>query len=214
MFKIVYVDESEADRYNFQDYVKYSVNSNDFKLEVIEPKADIIEFAQSIVLAHYKAVIIDFHLSEKNRFIHYDGADLAEEICKIRNNIPIFILTAYENDAVMRSDDVNWVYDKKSIVHKEDPLFLERIKQQIIKSEKRIEKAEIRLKELIEIRKDRTLDAIEEDEFIELDTLIEKSLSKVNQLPVQLKKQTNDIKLDKIMDLLDKVDSAIQKIKK
>lgn len=142
MYKIVYIDESEADRHNFQDYVKYSANAQDFKLEVIEPQADKIEFAKSLIHSHYKAIIIDFHLTEKNRLIHYDGADLAEEICKIKDNIPVFILTAYENDAVLRSEDVNWVYDKKSIVHKEDPLFLERVKLQIVKSEKRIEKAD------------------------------------------------------------------------
>ncbi len=211
MYKIAYIDESESDRHNFQDYVKYIPNSKDFVLDVLEPLPDPKEFAIILMEEHYQAIIIDFHLSEKNRMIHYDGAILADEILSIRESFPVFILTSYENDALLKSEDVNLVYDKKSVVHNEDPLFLERVKQQVKKFEQRIFNAEVRLLELTKLSSERPLSIDEENDLIQLDNFIEKSLNKKNPIPDQFKRLTNEARLNKIIDLLNKVDDTIQK---
>ena len=211
MYKIAYIDESERDRHDFQDYVKYAPNSADFVLDALEPLPNLKEFAQILIESHYQAVVIDFDLSEKNRLIHYKGSDLANEILAIRESFPVFVLTSYEDAALMKVDDVNQVYDKKSIVHKEDNLFLERIKYQIKKFEQRITEAENRLLELTNLSKKRPLDVYEEEELIRLDSRIEKSLNKGNKIPDNIKTLSSEKRLDKIIELLDKVDKTIQK---
>lgn len=70
-----------------------------------------------------------------------------------------------------------------------------------------------RLKELIEKGKHRDLNIIEEDEVIDLDNFIEKSLDKRLPIPNQFKSLSNEKRLDKIIFLLEKVDKTIQKAK-
>ena len=211
MYKIAYIDESKSDRYDFQDYVKYAPSSADFLLAVLEPLPNAKEFAHFLIESHYQAIIIDFDLKEKNPTIHYDGAELAEEIFNIRDSFPIFILTSFEEAAFLKSDDVNIVYDKKSIVHKEDHFFLERVKQQIRKFEKRIQDAENRLLQLIDLGNKGPLSINEEDELIQLDNFIEKTLNKKMPIPDRFKSLTNDARLDRIIGLLERVDTIIEK---
>lgn len=213
MYKIAYIDESESDRQNFQDYLKHTADLNDFFLEVLEPEPEPHEFARKLINNHYQAIIIDFDLTEKNKLIHYKGSELANEILNIRELFPVFVLTSYEDAALMKVDDVNQVYAKRSIVHDEDPLFLERVKQQIKKFEQRINDAESRILELIQLSKKTKLDAFEEEELIKLDNFIEKSLNKKSPMPNEFKSLSNETRLDKIIDLLDRVDKTIQKVK-
>ena len=114
MYKIAYIDESKRDRDNFQRYLRAS-ESNDFELHVLEPLSDINNFVKNILNDHYVAIIVDFHLSEKNPNIHYDGWDLAKEVLAFREGLPVFILTAYDSDAIMGSEDVRLVYDMLSV---------------------------------------------------------------------------------------------------
>ena len=112
MYKIAYIDENVDDRDTFQNYFKYSSSAQSFELEVIEPEHPLDAFVVNLLEGHYQAFIIDFFLGEKNSKIKYDGWDLAQRILDVRENFPVFILTAREDDALMGSDDVNIVYEK------------------------------------------------------------------------------------------------------
>lgn len=211
MYKIAYIDESKRDRDNFQRYLRAS-NFNDFELHVLEPQPDLSNFVSDILSSHYMAIIVDFHLSEKKPSIHYDGWDLAKEILAFREGLPMFILTAYDIDAIMGSDDVRLVYDKKSAIHSDSYIFLDRVKRQIQVFKKQVDDAERRLLELITLSNVQGLNVVEEEELIKLDNFIEKSLSKKNPMPNKFKSLSNETRLDKIIDLLDRIDKTIQKV--
>lgn len=211
MYKIAYIDENVHDRHNFQDYVKYASTAQSFELEVIEPEHPLDDFVVKLLESHYHAFIIDFFLSEKNSKIKYDGWLLAERILEVREKFPIFILTAREDDALKGSDDVNIVYEKNKIVHGEDDGdFLEKVKLQIEKYEKRVKKAEQRILTLLDSQKSRALTYTEEDELVENSIFIERSLNKTASVPKDLQSQSGEKHLDDILSLLKKMETEFQ----
>ena len=211
MYKIAYIDESRDDRNNFLQYVKYADSARFFEFEVIEPEHPLDAFVVKLLEGHYHAFIIDFFLSEKNSRIKYDGWSLAEQILEIRDNFPIFILTAREDDALNGSDDVNIVYEKNKIVHGEnDGGFLEKVKLQIEKYERRVSKAEQRILALLAAQKSRTLTYTEENELVENSIFIEKTLNKTASVPIDLQSQSGEKHLDDILSLLKKMEFELQ----
>jgi len=123
-------------------------------------------------------------------------------------------MTAFDDEAVDESDDVNIVYIK-GILHETEKetkgkaSFLDRVKKQIIHYKTRLVKAEDRLLELIQKKDNVELDAYEEQEMIDLDSFIEKSLDKKSHLPKNVKKQSES---ESIKELLNKVDELTKKI--
>jgi hypothetical protein len=211
MYKIAYIDENVHDRHNFQDYAKYASSAQYFELEVIEPEHPLDDFVAKLLESHYQAFIIDFFLSEKNSKIKYDGWLLAERILEIRENFPIFILTAREDDALKGSDDVNIVYEKNKIVHGEDDGgFLEKVKLQIEKYEKRVKKAELRILTLLDVQTKRDLSYVEENELVENSIFIERTLNKSVSVPKDLQTQSGEKHLDDIISLLQKMEFDLQ----
>jgi hypothetical protein len=207
MYKIAYIDESKGDRDSFQDYAKYAASAQYFELEVIEPEHPLDDFVVKLFEGHYQAFIIDFFLSEKNSKIKFDGWLLAERILEVRENFPIFILTAHEDDALKGSDDVNIVYEKNKIVHGEDDDgFLEKVILQIEKYEKRIKKVEQRILALLDVQKSRALTCVEEDELFDKSIIIEKALNKTAAIPKNLQSQSGEKHLDDILSLLQKME--------
>lgn len=215
MYKIAYIDENVHDRHNFQDYAKYASSAQFFELEVIEPEHPLDAFVVKLLEGHYKAFIIDFFLSEKNSKIKYDGWLLAERILAVRENFPIFILTAREDDALKGSDDVNIVYEKNRVVHgEEDGDFLEKVKLQIEKYDNRVKKAEKRILTLLDSQKSRSLTYTEENELTEKNIFIESSLNKTASIPKDLQSHSGEKYLDDMVSLLKKMEIDLQEYNK
>ena len=215
MYKIAYIDESKDDRDNFLDYAKYASSAQSFEFEVIEPEHPLDAFVVKLLESHYQAFIIDFFLSEKNSRIKYDGWLLAERILEVRENFPIFILTAREDDALKGSDDVNIVYEKNKVVHGEDDGgFLEKVKLQIEKYEKRVSKAEQRILTLLTAQKNRTLTYTEENELVENSIFVERTLNKTASVPKDLQSQSGEKHLDDILTLLQTMEGELQELNK
>ena len=203
-YKIAYIDESDVDIRKFQRFAR-----NYFEVIPVKPNREKEITAATILESHIDAVIADFDLSEQDETIHYTGADLVSLILEERELFPVFILTSYEDDAISKGEDVNIVYEKSEMANGEK--FLERVKTQIEKYYNKLNEAEIRLLALIEKGKAAKLDAQEEAELEELDSLIEKSLNKKIIIPDKIKKDTEE---DKLGDLLKKVDELANKLEK
>ena len=154
-----------------------------------------------------KAVIADYDLSEQDPTIHYTGAEVIRGVLKEREYFPVFILTSYEDDAITAGDDVNIVYEKGE--NARDEKFIERIKLQIEKYDHRVNQAQERLIQLLELRNERALTVTEEEETITLDSFLERSLNKPSQIPDELKTLSNKMQL---AELLSKVDELLKKI--
>lgn len=201
-YKIAYIDESEADIRRFQRFT-YKV----FDVVPIIPKDSIEDTCIEILENHVDAIVSDFEFSEQLSTVHYDGTELVSLFLKKREGFPVFILTSYEDDAILKGDDVNIIYEKKELDG--GKLFLDRIKAQIDKYKHKLEVAENRIIELINISKERRLDAFEKQELADLDSKMEKSLDKESQIPNILR---DDKEAQDLSSLLNKVDELTKKL--
>ena len=174
-FKIAYIDEDQSDTRRFQRF-----SYNYFDVIPIIPKDSIDDTCNEILESHVDAIISDFDFAEQLSTVHYDGTDLVSLFLKKREGFPVFILTSYEDDAISKGEDVNIIYEKKEI--DEGEKFLERVKAQIEKYKHKLESDEKRLLELIAESRIRELDAVELEEFMELDSKIEKALDKESRI--------------------------------
>lgn len=129
------------------------------------------------------------------------------------SDFPCFVLTSFDENAVVDSDDVNFVYVKKvlqfSSANGERVSFAQRVKSQIDKYRIRIAKARKDLLSLIEKREKGNATVLDEERIIELDTFLEKTYGKDNSIPSELKHTSN---LEKLNSLIDKVDCLISKM--
>lgn len=206
-YKVAYIDEVDSDIRSFKRSVLLRANEK-FEVVSFKPKSSITETVKEIFESHVDAIVADFRLSEEDPTVHYNGSDVIREILNIRKDFPVFILTSFEDDAIDKGFDVNIVYEKKEI--QESPKFFEKVITQIKKHKAKVEMAEIRLLELIGKRKKEALTYAEEEELIELDSVIEKNLDKKGAIPDDFKKNTNTERLN---DLINKTDELIREIK-
>lgn len=203
-YRVAYIDESDVDIRKFQRFAR-----NYFEVVPFKPNSEKEITAEAILESKVDAVIADFDLSEQDETIHYTGAELVSLILEERELFPVFILTSYEDDAISKGEDVNIVYEKSEMANGEK--FLERVKNQIEKYYNKLDEAEKKLLALIEKGQQTKLDAQEEKELADLDSLIEKSLNKKIVVPDKIKKDTEE---DKLGDLLKKVDELAKKLEK
>lgn len=207
MYKILFIDEVEADIHRFQRYVhKQNVNKQFIVIEKI-PSEDLNEFVEDIINDDIDAIIADYQLAEYMPSITYTGVELIEKILSRKPNFPCFVLTSHDDQAVSTSTDVNMVY-VKGLMTKEDNVkitFLERVKNQIEHYKSKINNAQNRLNELVNNSKKRNLTAREEEELLHLDDFLEKSLNQESKIPVQLKRKSTLNDLHKLIENTDKL---------
>lgn len=214
-YKILFVDEVEADIRRFQRYVHRKDTEKKFELVVKIPENTLENFLDEIKNEDFDAIVTDHKLHEENANISFDGIDLVREILKDRMKFPCFILTSFDDEAVINGDDVNIVYikglmdsDGESKAHAS---FLDKIENQIKHYRQSIDDAENELLELVEVSNRQTLNVYEEARLLELDTFIEKSTNQKSSLPEHLKGTKN---LDELHKMIDSTDELLAELRK
>jgi DNA-binding NarL/FixJ family response regulator len=219
MYKIVFIDEQQDDIEAFKDYVDETNTKNKFEVLAEYPREELGEMIDVIFSLKPDAVVVDYMLNEYKEAIKYNvpynGVDLVEELLSIREGFPCFVMTAFDDDAIKEIADVNKVYIKGILHGSEKELnakanFLERVESQINHYKTQLADAESKLMELIELRKKGEATIEQEQEMIELDQYLERSIDKKSSIPQEFKSLSNTKKLE---DLLNKVDELLQKVK-
>lgn len=217
MYKVLFIDEEKDTLEDFEEFVENNqpkVGLIPLTLLPLEDKAEMIE---CIINLSPDALITDFRLNEMKSDIKYNvpynGVDLVEEFQSIRNYFPCFVLTALDDEAVNKSDDVNIVYVKNILYNNQEEKaqakFLDRVVSQIEHYKSRIENAQTELQKLTEIRQAGGADFKLEERLIYLDDFLEKSIDARSTIPSEFKTLSNTARLDKI---LNKVDELLKKI--
>lgn len=218
MYRILFVDEQQEDIDNFKDYVEEKDSERIFEVLQMYPLESLDDMVEEIMNAHVNAVVTDFRLNEYKVYIKYnvpyDGAQLVEKVMAEREDFPCFVLTSFDDEAVGKSEDVNIVYIK-GILHRTEKhttakaTFLDRVKNQIIHYQSKIDKWESRLMELLEKSKTIKLDALEEEELLKLDNLIEKSLDKKSTVPQIAKTSTESESLYELLKAVEELKNKL-----
>lgn len=216
-YKILFVDEVESDIRRFQRYVHRKDIDKKFNLIVEIPENTLENFMDKISNENFDAIITDHKLHEENANISFDGIDLVRKILDKKIYFPCFVLTSYDDEAVINGDDVNIVYIKglmdKDGENKAHATFLDKIENQIKHYRKKIKDSEKELLNLIEKSQDNPLNAKEESRLIELDTFIENATNKKSSLPQELKGTKNLDELHKMIDSTDKLLAELRELK-
>jgi len=215
-YKILFIDEVEADIRRFQRYIHKKDIDKSFILEVSLPKNRLEDMLEFIYKNKFDAIVTDHKLHEENPDIEYDGIELVQKIQTKIPYYPLFVLTSFDDEAIIQGDDVNIIYVKglmdKDGENKAHATFLDKVKNQIIHYRKKIEDAEDRILELIKKSETELLTAQEEDELIKLDNFIVSSLDKESMLPEQLKSHQNLEELHKMINNTDKLLERLQRL--
>lgn len=179
------------------------------EIQFLLPQPNLDALIDEAFSRHPDAIVVDFRLTDRIAGIGYDGYDILQSVLERKDKFPIFILTSQQSDAFSEVDDVNFVYEKSQLHG--DGTFAERVIQQISKYRKQLLDKESRILELIEKSRNGTaLSNAEETELIELDSFIERSLSKKDSLPDNLKIISNERLL---IDILGRVEALAQQVK-
>ncbi|WP_296385364.1 hypothetical protein [Winogradskyella sp.] len=207
-YKVAYIDEVDSDIRSFKRSVLLRANTK-FEVIVIKPNDDINETVKEILASSVDAIVSDFKLSEEAPTVHYNGSDIIKAILDIREDFPVFILTSFEQDAEDKGSDVNIVYEKVDV--QESSKFFDKVILQIKKHKAKIESAEIRILDLKKKQEEDSLTMSEEQELLDLDSLVSKSLDKRGYIKEDIRISSNT---DRLQELIKKADDIIDAINK
>ena len=127
-------------------------------------------------------------------------------------DFPCFIITSFDNDAVLETNDVNLVYVKCLLNNGEEGVkahFYDKIREQISKYKVSITNAQSQFSQLIEKKLKEGLTPQEEVSVVELDEYLEKTLDGHNALPKDMKSMSY---LTNMTAMVDKVDELLIKL--
>lgn len=219
MYRILFIDEEVEDTEIFEDFFEANDRADEFQVISHVPLPTLEETVDLFIEIKPDALVTDFKLNDIKEQIQYNvpynGVDLMEAITKKFMHFPCFVMTSFDDLAINESEDVNYIYVKGDL-HEQDQgkkvanaSFSDRVKAQINKYKRKIEESGNRVVALIKKQNSAEgIDAYEEEELLNLDDFLEKTLDSSNRVPFKLKEHKES---DNLIDLLGKVENLLNK---
>ena len=167
-------DEEQADQYG---RLLEIASGNQFKVNYVAVKPRLTDYADLLADDRTGAIIIDQRLSELSG-VAYEGIEVAEFLRTVRPELPIFILTQHSNDDLLleKEESVEFVMGKDDLT-KRDAAYAARILRNIGRYEAALNKKQLRLKELIDLKLSDGLNEEEEEELQKIRADFERPLA-------------------------------------
>ena len=212
-YKILFIDEEKRQQDEFADFMDHYQD----RVELIccYPLSTLVDTIAMIDELHPDAIVSDFKLNDIKDDIKYnvsfDGSELMDAYLDERPGFPCFVLTSFDDEAIYRSHDLNIVYPKRDLhPSKDDKItFADRIIQKIVSYQAEISNAQERLNDLMELRRNNQATSKDEQELIELDSFLERSLGQKTQVPAGMKELSN---MKRLNELIGKADAILTKL--
>ena len=212
-YKILFIDEEKRQQDEFADFMDHYQD----RVELIccYPLSTLVDTIAMIDESHPDAIVSDFKLNDIKDDIKYnvsfDGSELMDAYLDERPSFPCFVLTSFDDEAIYRSHDLNIVYLKRDLhPSKDDKItFADRIIQKIVSYQTEISNAQKRLNDLMELRRNNQATSKDEQELIELDSFLERSLGQKTQVPAGMKELSN---MKRLNELIEKADAILAKL--
>ncbi len=212
-YKILFIDEEKRQQDEFADFMDHYQD----RVELIccYPLSTLVDTIAMIDESHPDAIVSDFKLNDIKDDIKYnvsfDGSELMDAYLDERPGFPCFVLTSFDDEAIYRSHDLNIVYLKRDLhPSKDDKItFADRIIQKIVSYQTEISNAQKRLNDLMELRRNNQATSKDEQELIELDSFLERSLGQKTQVPAGMKELSN---MKRLNELIEKADAILAKL--
>lgn len=212
-YKILFIDEEKRQQDEFADFMDHYQDRVELKCRY--PLSTLVDTIAMIEELHPDAIVSDFKLNDIKDDIKYnvnfDGSELMDAYLDERPGFPCFVLTSFDDEAIYRSHDLNIVYLKRDLhPSKDDKItFADRIIQKIVSYQAEISNAQERLNDLMELRRNNQATSKDEQELIELDSFLERSLGQKTQVPAGMKELSN---MNRLNELIGKADAILAKL--
>ena len=202
MYRIGFIDD---DRDSYEDY-QVRLERKDIELLYPDGITEMPEIIEWLLSNGIKCFIIDYKLKNKFKFL---GTELIAYINARVPDLPCLILTNYPEES-MRENLViiNLIEDRNVLAADDIEEFVRKIKQAVDVFENRLHKYYINYEELLKAKKNGSISAIEEEQFINLYKLL-RAYGEIDDLPIQLLSSEVNQKIDEI---LGRVNILVQKV--
>ena len=193
MYRIGFIDD---DRDSYEDY-QVRLERKDIELLYPDGITEMPEIIEWLLSNGIKCFIIDYKLNNKFKFL---GTELIAYINARVPDLPCLILTNYPEES-MRENLViiNLIEDRNVLAADDIEEFVRKIKQAVDVFENRLHKYHIDYEELLKAKKNGSISAIEEEQFIDMYKLL-RVYGEVDDLPVQLLSSEVNQKIDEILE--------------
>lgn len=202
MYRIGFIDD---DRDSYEDY---QVRLARKKIELLYPDGitEMPEILEWLLSNGIKCFIIDYKLSNKFKFL---GTELITYINLKVPDLPCLILTNYPEESINENlVIINLIEDRNVLAADDIEEFVRKIKQAVDVFETRLHRYHIDYEILLKAKKNGSISAIEEEQFIDLYKLL-RAYGEVDDLPIQLLSSEVNQKIDEI---LGRVNVLVEKI--
>lgn len=192
MYRIGFIDD---DRDSYEDY---RVRLARKEIELLYPDCitEMPEIIEWLLSNSIKCLIIDYKLNNKFKFL---GTELIAYINVKVPDLPCLILTNYPEESIRENlVIINLIEDRNVLAADDIEGFARKIKQAVDVFENRLHKYYINYEELLKARKNGSISAIEEEQFIDLYKLL-RAYGEVDDLPIQLLSSEVNQKIDEIL---------------
>jgi len=202
MYRIGFIDD---DRDSYEDY---QVRLARKKIELLYPDGitEMPEILEWLLSNGIKCFIIDYKLNNKFKFL---GTELITYINLKVPDLPCLILTNYPEESINENlVIINLIEDRNVLAADDIEEFVRKIKQAVDVFETRLHRYHIDYEILLKAKKNGSISAIEEEQFIDLYKLL-RAYGEVDDLPIQLLSSEVNQKIDEI---LGRVNVLVEKI--
>ena len=191
-----YIDEEPDWQRHFKRIVK-----NEFNVYTgynLDRHTSLDSLVQEIIDSQVQLLVIDYNLKEADN-ISFFGHDIATRISELNQRLPIYILTAYPEDARSSVPADLPVLAKDDITNNQNAI-IERMKGSVAKYQREFEEARNEIEALVDKRLKGGLTSAEEQRFIELDDILDRFIYPGGDIPSQYKSKESIARLGKLAD--------------
>ncbi len=202
---IWYIDEDKDDLFTYKKQLQ-NITQEKIDIRAVEPLESCLEMAEKILSeSQTVAAVIDQRLGDTRHGVSYSGLDLAKEIRKLNDKLPIYILTNHSDDLTSDEWEIEYVFSKDDFIDNKR-VIAERIKRHIDFFFTLQDKREKRFAELLKKSISTTLT---EDELKEIENL---DYFRSSALLKEEAAATSKLKggLDKQEELLNKIKAKLE----
>ena len=192
MYRIGFIDD---DRDSYEDYQVRLARKN---IELLYPDGitEMPEIIEWLLSNGIKCFIIDYKLNNKFKFL---GTELITYINLKVPDLPCLILTNYPDESIRENLVIINLIEDRNVLDADDiEEFVRKIKQAVDVFENRLHKYHIDYENLLKAKKNGSISAIEEEQFIDLYKLL-RAYGEVDDLPIQLLSSEVNQKIDEIL---------------
>ena len=192
MYRIGFIDD---DRNSYEDY-RVRLARKDIELLYPDGLTEMPEMIEWLLSYCIKCLIIDYKLNNKFKFL---GTELIAYINAKVPDLPCLILTNYPEESINENlVIINLIEDRNVLAANDIEEFVRKIKQAVDVFETRLHKYHIDYENLLKAKKNGSISAIEEEQFIDLYKLL-RAYGEVDDLPIQLLSSEVNQKIDEIL---------------